>query len=110
VSDTRTGGDDEEQPGIPHSKHARLRSGQGRPISQVVNDVQRASRNDVFVQVEDQRFVVRGPRGREHVLEKDGELVTSLRRSDAAHEARLRSGVIRSATDEEFRELKQFLD
>jgi len=86
-----------------------LRSGQGRPISQVVNDVQRAGPKDVFVQPDDGRFVIRGGRGREHVIEADGEHVTSVHRSDAAHQARLRNGLIRPATDEEFRKLKGFV-
>ena len=46
-------------PGLPPSDHARLRSTQGRPIGQVVNDVQRAGPNDVFVQPDDGRFVVK---------------------------------------------------
>src|SRR5438874_13362117 len=75
--------------GITRSEHARLRSRQGRPIGQVVNDVQRAGPNDVFVQPEDGRYVVRGPNAREHVIEADGEHVTSVRpRTDAAHKAR----------------------
>jgi hypothetical protein len=110
VADAGSSADDEGQPGIPRSEHARLRSGQGRPIPQVVNDVQRASGRDAFIQVEDGRFVVRGPRGREHVLEANGEHVTSVRRSDAAHQARLRDGVIRAATGDEVLKLKSFLD
>ena len=109
MADTGTSASDEGQPGIPRSEHARLRSGQGRPIPQVVNDVQRASGRDVFIQVDDERFVVRGPRGREHVMEADGEHVTSVRRTEAAHQARLRDGMIRAATDDEFRKLKGFL-
>jgi hypothetical protein len=94
-------------PGIAPTDHSRLRSRQGRPIGQVVNDVQRAGPGDVFVQPEDGRYVVRGPGAREHVLEPDGEHVTSIRpRSDAAHRARLRGGTIRPATDDEFRRLK----
>jgi hypothetical protein len=50
--------------------------------------------------------VVRGPKGREHVLEPDGEHVTSVRRPDASHQARVRRGAIRPATDEEFQRLK----
>lgn len=96
-------------PGIPRSDHARLRSGQGRPTRQVVNDVQRAGPQDVFVQPEDGRYVVRGPRGREHIIEADGEHVTSLRRPDAAHQARLRDGTIRPATEEEFQKLKGYV-
>jgi hypothetical protein len=63
----------------------------------------------VFTQPDDGRYVVRGPKGREHVLEATGEHVTSLRRPDTAHQTRLRSGVIRPATEEEFRGLKGFV-
>jgi len=103
----------EESPppeGITRSEHARLRSRQGRPIGQVVNDVQRAGPNDVFVQPEDGRYVVRGPNAREHVIEADGEHVTSIRpRTDAARRARLRDGTIRPATPEEFERLKDLV-
>lgn len=96
--------------GITPSEHARLRSGQGRPIGQVVNDVQRAGPNDVFVQPDDWRFVVRGPNAREHVIEPDGEHVTSIQpRTDSAHRRRLRNGTIRPATDEEYQRLKRFV-
>jgi hypothetical protein len=94
--------------GITRSEHARLRFGQGRPIGEVVNDVQRAGRGDVFVQP-DGRFIVRGPRGREHIIETTGEHVTSVRRPDAAHQVRLRDGTIRLATEDEFQGLKAFV-
>ena len=100
---------DQGSSGITRSRHARLRFGQGRPVGEVVNDVQRAGPGDVFVQAADGRFVVCGPKGREHVIETDGEHVTSLRRPDAAHQARLRSGTIRPATDDEFQRLKGFV-
>lgn len=100
---------DESKYGIARSGHARLRSGQGRPIAQVINDVQRVGPQDVFVQPDDSRYVVRGPKSREHVIEAGGEHVTSVRRSDAAHQARFRAGVIRPATAEEFQRLKSFL-
>src|SRR4051794_14324819 len=61
-------GEDQGQSGIPKSEHARLRSGQGRPIPEVVNDIQRAGPRDVFVQPDDDRYVVRGPKGREHII------------------------------------------
>ena len=86
-----------------------FRSGQGRPITDVVNDIQKAGRRDVFVQPDDGRFVVRGPKGREHVIEANGEHVTSVRRPDAAHQARVRDGTICPATDEEFHKLKAFV-
>jgi hypothetical protein len=75
----------------------------------VVNDVQGAGHRDVFIQPADGRFVVRGPRGREHIIEADGEHVTSVRRPDAAHRARVRAGTIRPVTDEEFQRLKEFI-
>lgn len=100
---------DREPPGITRSEHARLRSGQGRPVAQVAQDIQRAGPRDVFVQVADGRFVVRGPKSREHVLETDGEHVTSLRRPETAHQARLHGGTIRAATGDELQMLKAFV-
>lgn len=92
--------------GITRSEHARLRFGQGRPISDVVNDVQRVRQRDVFVQPDDGRYVVRGPKGREHIIEANGEHVTSVRRPDAADHARLQNGTIRLSTEDEFQKLK----
>jgi hypothetical protein len=100
---------DQDHSGLSRSEHARLRSGQGRPIGEVVNDVQRAGPRDVFVQPDDDRLVVRGLKGREHVIEANGEHVTSVRRPEAAHQARLRAGAIRPATEDEFRRLKEFI-
>lgn len=102
-------GGDQDQPGISRSEHARLRSGQGRPVGEVVNDVQRAGPRDVFVQPDDGRFVVRGLKGREHVIEANGEHVTSVRRPEAAHQVRVRAGTIRPATEDEVRRLKGFV-
>ncbi len=102
--------DDGASPGISRSDHAKLRGRQGRPIGQVVNDVQRAGPNDVFVQPDDGRYVVRGPNAREHILEPDGEHVTSVQpRTDSAHRARLRAGTIRPATPDEFQRLKDMV-
>lgn len=101
---------DGEQPVIVPSTHAKLRAKQGRPVGQVITDVQRAGPNDVFVQEGDGRFVVRGSNAREHVIEPDGEHVTSIQpRTDAAHKARLRAGTIRPASPEEFARLKGML-
>lgn len=109
-----TGGGPDPAPQLPPtiapSSHARLRSRQGRPIGRVINDVQRAGPNDVFVQPEGGRYVVRGPDAREHVIEMDGEHITSVQpRTDSAHKARLRAGTIRPATPEEFQQLKDMV-
>jgi hypothetical protein len=102
------GGDHGDEAGITRSEHARLRSKQGRPIGEVVNDIQRAGPRDFYIQTDDSRFVVRGPKGREHIVESSGEHVTSVRRPDAAHQARIDNGTIRLASAEEQRKLKAF--
>jgi hypothetical protein len=85
------------------SDHARKRAGQGRPVGQAIADARQATLQDVFVQIDDDRLVVRGPQGREHVFEPDvQDLVTSLIRSAAAHSFRLSRGTIRQATDVEY--------
>jgi len=70
---------------IQKSDHARLRSSQGRSTSQAHSDLQKARDSDIFVQ-NDGRFVIRGPKGREHIIESSGELVTTVNgRSNKAH-------------------------
>jgi len=106
TGDNDQGDDAAGKPKIVKSGHAKLRSSQGRPVGQAINDIQRAGHRDVFVQVDDGRLIIRGPGGREHVIEPEGELVTSLRRSEAAHMQKVATGNRRSATDEEFALLK----
>ena len=65
-----------------HAEQRRLED--GRPVSESLNDLQNARDADIFVQ-EDGRFVVRGRRGREHIFESDGELVTTVNRTARAH-------------------------
>lgn len=63
------------------------------------------------MQLEDGRFIVRGANGREHVFEPTGkELVTSVNRSHSAHLERMRQGIIRSATDDEFAAFKEAIN
>jgi hypothetical protein len=83
---------------------------QGRPISVAINDAERAGLADLYIQMDDLRLVVRGPGGREHIFSPDGkEIITSVRRSQAAHNHRLRSRKIRRATAEEFQALKEVM-
>ncbi|HGN2960180.1 TPA: RHS repeat-associated core domain-containing protein [Proteus mirabilis] len=61
------------------SKHALQRHKEGRPIGQTINDLQNARSNDILRQ-SDGRWVVLGPKGRAHIIEKDGsEIITSMR-------------------------------
>lgn len=95
---------------ITRSDHAADRADQGRPVGTVVNDMQRAGPGDVFIQIDDGRYVVRGRNAREHLLEPDGKHLTTVRhRTAAAHRGRLRSGIIRPATDAEFAAFKRLL-
>jgi hypothetical protein len=74
-----------------HSAHAQERAAQGRRTGPAFNDAQQARQADVFVQP-DRRYVVRGPRGREHVFEPDGTHVTSIDRTAKAHQGKVAKG------------------
>lgn len=70
--------------------HARRRRDAGRPVAQALADV-RGAPDDAFH--EDRKagtWVVTGPAGRTHVFSGEGRLVTSLRLTPAATEARRR--------------------
>ena len=64
---------------LKKSSHALQRHREGRPIGAVINDLQNARSSDILKQ-SDGRWVVLGPNGRAHIIEKDGsEIVTSMR-------------------------------
>jgi hypothetical protein len=91
------------------SDHSRERGEAGRPVQQAFNDAQLAKQSDVFCQT-DGRYVVRGKKGREHIFEPGGELVTSIERPHKAHLNKIRRGERQPITIEEmeiFRELFQ---
>jgi len=83
------------------SNHSRDRGDEGRPVGPAFNDAQKAKSSDVFLQADD-RYVVRGANSREHIFEPTGELVTSLVRSQKAHQNKLRRGERRFLSHEEF--------
>lgn len=83
------------------SRHSEDRGDEGRPVGPAFNDAQRAKQSDVFIQP-DGRYVVRGVKEREHIFETDGELVTSLNRSNKAHILKIRRGERRPITEAEF--------
>ena len=83
------------------SEHSEERREEGRPVSSAFNDAQKARQSDVFIQ-QDGRYIVRGDKGREHIFEPDGELVTSFERCNKAHLLKIRRGERRALTDNEF--------
>ncbi|WP_160680640.1 hypothetical protein [Clostridium sp. C8-1-8] len=62
---------------ITRSNHVQLRSTQGRNVCTAINDLQRAKRSDILLQ-EDRRWVVKGQNARIHIIERNGELVTTM--------------------------------
>ena len=87
--------------------HARSRQAEGRPIGTAFQDAQGARQVDVFVQP-DGRYVVRGSRGREHVFDTDGVHITTLRRSQSAHETKLTRGERQPITREAWTRFQEF--
>jgi hypothetical protein len=98
--------DASDDQGPRRSDHAQQRAAQRRPVGSALQDARRAGKNDVFVQPDDGRFVVRGPKGREHIFEPDGQIVTSLNRPEAAHRRKMSSGERIPVTEEDFNRLK----
>jgi hypothetical protein len=98
----REGGGGGERPaGRRRSEHSEQRRATGRRTGPAFNDAQRARQNDVFIQPNG-RYVVRGPRGREHIFEPDGELVTSLDRARRRHLEIVRQGERQRVALEQF--------
>jgi hypothetical protein len=92
--------------GKTHSEHAKERGAQGRRTGPAFGDAQRARQADVYVQP-DGRYVVRGPRGREHIFEPDGTHVTSIDRSAKAHQGKVNAGERTPITAEGFERFKE---
>lgn len=98
----------ESSNGFRKSRHAEQRKTEGRRIGQAYNDAQIARQSELFIQPEDRRYVVRGAKGREHIFEFDGELVTTLHhRSKRAHRNLVKKGMRRPVTEEEYQRFKE---
>jgi len=66
-----------QQTQITRGSHATIRASEGRNVGTAINDVQRARPADVLIQ-DDGRWVVRGQGGRVHIIEPNGEIVTTM--------------------------------
>ena len=74
------------------TRHAEERHGQGdRPTRMALTDLAQAKDEDVLLDTQKRTFVVLGERGRAHVFNRQGKIVTSVRYSTDAIERR-RSG------------------
>jgi len=88
------------------SDHSRPRGEEGRPVQTAFNDAQRARPSEVFVQP-DERYVVRGSSGREHIFEPTGELVTSLIRAKKLHLRKVKRGERKPITNQQFEKFQE---
>lgn len=83
------------------SAHAQLRQQEGRKTGTAYNDAVTASVHSTYLQW-DGRWIVRGPKGREHVFEPNGQHVTTVdSRTDQAHLRLVRKGDRRLVTGDE---------
>ncbi|WP_448884759.1 hemagglutinin repeat-containing protein [Citrobacter telavivensis] len=76
---------------ITQGEHASIRNQEGRPVGAVINDVQKSRPADILVQ-DDGRWVVKGSNGNIHIIEPNGEVVTSFKNSDKNTSQRLNDG------------------
>ncbi len=84
---------------IKKSNHAIIRSGQGRNVNTAINDINKSSPSRIFLQ-DDGRIVIKGDRGRVHILESDGEIVTTMNKVTNFND-RVLSGRYRPLTETE---------
>ncbi len=76
---------------ITQGQHAEIRNSEGRPVGAVINDVQKSRPADILLQ-EDGRWIVKGSGGNIHVIDPNGEVVTSFKNSDKNTAQRLNDG------------------
>lgn len=77
---------------ITQGEHAGIRNKEERPVGSVINDVQKSRPSDILIQ-DDGRWVVKGNDGKIHLIEPDGEVVTSFKNSDKNTAQRIKDGI-----------------
>ena len=93
---------------IRKSEHASIRSGQGRNVNTAINDINKSSPSKIYLQ-DDGRIVVKGDKGRVHILESDGEIVTTMNKVTNFND-RVSSGRYRPLTETERNEFVNKFD
>jgi hypothetical protein len=93
------------------TQHARVRHREGdRPTRMALADFARATPENLLFDTRRETLVVVGDRGRAHVFNREGKLVTSIRYNPAVIEKRRHNGMWRPAAREEVDEVRQRLD
>ncbi|MES1245451.1 MAG: hypothetical protein ABUT39_27855 [Acidobacteriota bacterium] len=93
------------------TQHARVRHREGdRPTRMALADFARATPENLLFDTRRETLVVVGDRGRAHVFNREGKLVTSIRYNPAVIEKRRRNGLWRPAAREEVDEVRQRLE
>ncbi|MEY0290018.1 VENN motif pre-toxin domain-containing protein, partial [Providencia rettgeri] len=90
---------------ITQGEHAGIRNKEGRPVSSVINDVQKSRPADILIQ-DDGRWVVKGNGGRIHIIEPDGEVVTSFDNPANNTNRRIKDGTWNRPSNEQLNEFK----
>ena len=92
------------------TRHAEQRHREGdRPTRMALADLARATPEDLLFDVRRETLVVVGERGRAHVFNRAGKLVTSVRYSPAVIAKRRQNGLWRPAAADEVRTLRERL-
>jgi hypothetical protein len=90
------------------TSHAQQRHRQGdRPTWKALSDLASAKDDDLLFDTRKKTLIVLGDRGRAHVFNQAGKLVTSIRYSPSSIERRRERHLWRSATDEEIASLRE---
>jgi hypothetical protein len=90
------------------TQHAQQRHRDGdRPTRMALADLARATPGDLLVDTRRETLVVVGDRGRAHVFNQQGKLVTSVRYSPAVIEKRRQNGLWRPAAADELKTLRE---
>jgi hypothetical protein len=90
------------------TQHAELRHQEGdRPTRMALADLARATPENLFFDTRRETMIVLGDRGRTHVFNRNGKLVTSVRYEQAAIEKRRNNGIWRPAATGEVTALRE---
>ena len=90
------------------TRHAQQRHQEGdRPTRMALADLARATPESLFFDTRRETLIVLGERGRTHVFNRDGKLVTSVRYETAAIEKRRNQGIWRPAAAGEVAALRE---